>query len=109
MENAMPRYGILASHEPNSCPGANQQVREFAEAILVRMDEISKKHGVEMGELLHLDPSHMTFGTATAPSIEAVRDFVLEACLDQWNNVQVYPVTPVQELMQVMAERPRLY
>jgi hypothetical protein len=41
-----------------------------------------------------------------ADSIEAVRDFAMEAGLMAWNDLKINPITPVSELMDNMDKAP---
>jgi hypothetical protein len=44
-----------------------------------------------------------------APSIEAVTELVFATGLAQWNTVEVYPTTPVAELMARLDEFPIVF
>ena len=106
----MPQYVVLMDHTPQTCPGASKRVREFAsETLGSRVPELSAQLGVELRQALHLDPGHQTLLVVEAPSVEAVRDLVFEGGLSQWNDVRVYPTTPVAELMERSGGWPPLH
>jgi hypothetical protein len=98
----MPRYAILGDHTPLSCPGSSKSAEAFAaEALGEKLPQLAEKLGVKLeGPPLHLDPSHRTLILAEAPNAEAMRDFVMESGLSQFNNLDFYLVTPVPELIQ---------
>jgi hypothetical protein len=54
----------------------------------------------------HFDPEHFIIGMIEADSIEAVRDFAMEAGLMAWNDLKINPITPVSELMDNMDKAP---
>ena len=54
----------------------------------------------------HFDPEHFIIGMIEADSIEAVRDFAMEAGLIAWNDLKINPITPVSELMDNMDKAP---
>ncbi|HVV74727.1 MAG TPA: hypothetical protein VHC43_01730 [Mycobacteriales bacterium] len=105
----MPRYAVLGDHTPLACPGASKSAQAFAEeAMGKRMPEIAERLGVKLeGPPLHLDPSHRTLMLAEAPSAEVMRDFIFEAGLNQFNNLDFYMVTPIPEMIAKSAEWPK--
>jgi hypothetical protein len=44
-----------------------------------------------------------------APSVEAVAKLVYDSGLSQWNTVEVFPVTPVADLMARIDEFPIVF
>lgn len=105
----MPRYAILGDHPPTACPGASKGAQAFAEESLgQKLPAVAEKYGVQLeGPPLHLDPSHRTLMLAEAPTAEAMRDFLFEVGMNQFNNLDFYLVTPVPELVAKSAEWPK--
>ena len=99
-------YGIIATHEPATCPQANPKVREAVGADFPRLGEVLTQHAVSMLSAEHFDPEHLFVFRVEADSIEAVRDFVNTARLPQWNNCRIYPLTPLPELVEHLASLP---
>ncbi len=93
-------YVALVRHSPESCPGSNARIRERAEQALGKMEEIGKKHQVKPKSMHVLTPSHLVIFILEAPSIEAVRDFLIESGFDQWNDIELYPSQTPEEAMQ---------
>jgi hypothetical protein len=98
----MPVYAIRSNHESNNCPSTNSRVRDFAQRMMGgQMPKLMGELNVRFVlEPLHLDPGHEVIAVAEADSIETVCRLVQESGLAHFNNVQVYPTTPVAELMQ---------
>ncbi len=96
----MPTYVVIGDHTPQTCPGASKRVRDFAqEALGHKMGELAQQLEVEVRTMLHLDPGHKSIIVVDAPSIEAVTELSFESGFTQFNDVQVYPTTPIPELI----------
>ena len=106
MSTTRRRYGLTMTHPPNICPVANKASREAAVAGWKQIPSLSQKYGVKMLSFDHFDPEHFIVGMIEADSIEAVRDFAMEAGLMAWNDLKINPITPVSELMDNMDKAP---
>jgi hypothetical protein len=97
----MPQYVLIATHEADRCPASSARLRAAVEkAMMEDLPRASQELGVEFAVgPLHLDPGHTTIAVLNAGNIEAVSKLAFESGLTQWNTVQVYPATPVPELM----------
>jgi hypothetical protein len=107
----MPQYVIIADHTPDICPSSNAKVRARArEGIGEQLPKLAEEAGVKFEVApLHLDPGHRTISVVEAPNIETVTKLVYDIGLSQWNTVDVYPVTPVAELMARVDEFPIVF
>ncbi len=93
-------YVALASHSPEACPGSNAEVRKRAEQMMGKMEELGRKHQVKLQSAHVLSPKHLVVFIFEAPGIEAVRDFLQESGIAQWNDTELYPSQTMQEAMQ---------
>jgi hypothetical protein len=93
-------YGIIASHESDTCPSASKAARDASKKLLEQMPNLFQKYKMKMLSGDHFDPEHLSIIRVEADNVEAVRDFVNEAGLVQWNNVRIYPLTPIDKLIQ---------
>ncbi|HJU34946.1 MAG TPA: hypothetical protein VJ695_07475 [Nitrososphaera sp.] len=100
------RYGLTMTHPPNVCPLANKASREAAVAGWKQIPSLAQKYGLSVLSFDHFDPGHLIIAMFEADSIEAVRDFAMEAGLMAWNDLKINPVTPVSELMDNMDKAP---
>tara|TARA_Y100000310_G_C20270899_1_gene617962 strand:+ start:237 stop:377 length:141 start_codon:yes stop_codon:yes gene_type:complete len=41
-------YMVVATHGPETCPGANEEVRQKALGMGPRMEDVAKAHGVTL-------------------------------------------------------------
>ena len=99
-------YVALASHSPESCPGSNATVRERAQQTMAKMEEFGKKHQVQLKSAHVLGPKHMMVIVFEAPRIEAVRDFLQDSGMVQWNDTELYASQTLQEAMQAVSALP---
>ncbi len=99
-------YVALMRHSPESCPDSNAKVRERAQQALGKMEELGKKHQVKPKSMHVLAPTHMVVAIFEAASIEAVRSFLMEAGLAQWNDIELYLSQTPQEAMQAAGPPP---
>ena len=102
----MPQYAILGTHNPEGCPSSNRAVREFVKKGMPQFPGLAEKLGVKVTVNVHLDPRHMTFTLVEAPNAEAVRDLVFKSGLNAWNDMTIYPVSQVEDLMKRIDEFP---
>ena len=70
------------------------------------MEELERKHKVNLQSAHILAPSHLSVFIFEAPGIEAVRDFVQDAGLSQWNDIELHPSQSLQEAMQELGSLP---
>jgi hypothetical protein len=95
-------YGVIAAHDAITCPSSNKAARESSKKLLQQMPRLFQKYKLKMLSGEHFDPEHLTIIRVEADNIEAVRDFVNEAGLVQWNNVRIYPLTPIDKLIEMV-------
>jgi len=108
----MPSYVIIADHSPDICPSANARTRARAKEGLgpEALPKALADHGVSFVlEPMHLDPGHTTLAIVTAANIESVVRFANDTGLVQWNTVNVYPTTPIGELMANVDDTPAIF
>jgi hypothetical protein len=69
-----------------------------------------QKHGVKLLSDNILGPAHKAVLVLEAATIEAVREFIQETGLVQWNDVTIYPSLPIGETLKGAAlGRPPLF
>jgi hypothetical protein len=92
-------YVILGQHPPDLCPTSNAKTRERVQQMLTQMEAAQKKYQVSVLSGHVLGASHRMVVLTEAPSVEAVRDFVMETALVQWNTVEIYPSWALDEAL----------
>jgi hypothetical protein len=108
----MPRYLLLADHNPEVCPASNARSRARM------MEGLNPENAEKVAESLgletvfgpaHLDPSHRTLCVFESESVEAVNKWVIETGLFQWNTVEVCALTPIEEMMAITLAAPIVF
>jgi hypothetical protein len=94
------QYVILGQHPPDLCPTSNVKTRERVQQMMTQMEASQKKHQVSVLSGHVLGASHRMVVLTEAPNVEAVRDFVMETGLVQWNSVEIYPSWALDEAIQ---------
>jgi hypothetical protein len=94
------QYVILGQHPPDLCPTSNAKTRQRIEQMMTQMEAAQKRHQVSVRSGHVLGTSHRLVVFTEAPNVEAVRDFVMETGLIQWNSVEIYPAWDLDEAVQ---------
>lgn len=94
------QYIILGQHPPDLCPTSNARTRERVQQMLTQMEAAQQKHQVRVRSGHVLGASHRMVVFTEAPTVEAVRDFVMETGLVQWNSLEIYPAWDLDEAIQ---------
>ncbi len=83
------QFVITAEHEAQLCPTANATTRKMIQEGAAAMPELAEKLGVGIVTLNVFGPDHVIVGVVEAADVEAVREFLWQSCLIQWNKVRV--------------------
>jgi len=98
-ETSMTLFVVISSHSPDQCPISNEKARKAYGADPGPMMALAKKLGVRpiVGPLVSAE--HRTFVVMEAPKIEAVREFIVQSGLVQWNVNEIIHVIPQEEAL----------
>jgi hypothetical protein len=91
------QYVILGQHPPDLCPTSNTKTRERVGQMMTQLEAAQQRHQVRVLSGHVLGMSHRMVVLTEAPTVEAVRDFVMETGLVQWNSVEIYPSWALDE------------
>ncbi len=105
----MPKYVVISSHPPNSCPSGNKVLREVGEKLGADIPPMMQKHGIKAETMLHLDPGHKVLWVLEAPSAEKVRDFVYDAGLSRWNDFEFYLTSSFEDITKAVEHLPTIW
>jgi hypothetical protein len=101
----MPRYVAILEHSPDNCPTSNKAVRSAVEKLPSQLPAAMQKHNVKMLSDNVLGPTHKVVLILEAPNIEAVRNFIQDTGLVQWNETTVAPAVTIEETMKSIGMR----
>ena len=100
------QYVAIARHTADNCPSSSATIRDQAAQLPPKLEESGKKHKVNLQNVQILSPSHVMVLTFEAQGVEAVRDFIEDVGLQQWNEIDLNPSQSIQEAMQDLATLP---
>ncbi len=85
----MEQFALIATHPPDQCPTANETIRKFFLNRSPEMEKLGKKLGVEYLAGPLITTEHKSYSIVRAKNVEAVRNFLVESGLIQWNSIDV--------------------
>lgn len=93
-------------HTGSTCPSASKAARDASLRQFNKLPSLMQKYKVKMLSGEHFDPEHFMVVRVEADNVESVRDLVNESGLIQWNNVRIYPLTPLDKMLPVPTSWP---
>src|SRR6266496_4675639 len=103
------QFVIIAEHGPELCPMSNAKVRELMKQTAGDMRNLAEKLGVNLITTSVFGPDHVIHTVAEADNIEAVREFVVQSRLAQWNRTRIHATWPLEEAMRKADELPTVF
>ena len=105
----MPQYLIVGQHPPDLCPSANETVRTLSAEGAGQIPELAEKLGVTVLATYVPMNNHMVFAAVEADDMDAVREFAFQSRLGQWNTLELYQVSTLEEALTKVQELPTIY
>jgi hypothetical protein len=93
------QFVVVAEHAPELCPTSNAQTREMMKQGAKEMPNLAQKLGVDVVTLRVFGPDHIVLAVVEADDIEAVRNFVMESRLVQWNTTKIHATWSLEEAL----------
>jgi hypothetical protein len=103
------QYLIVAEHPPQLCPGANEQVRTLALDSANELPGLAEKLGVQLLATYVPMTSHHIYVAVEAEDANSVREFAWQGRLAQWNKVEIYQTSTLEEALTRVQEMPTVY
>lgn len=105
----MPQYLVVGQHPPDLCPSANETVRKHALEGAGEIPALAEKLGVKVLATYVPMINHHVYVAVEADDMNAVREFVWQGGLSQWNTTDVYQVSTLEEALGRVQEMPAIY
>ena len=105
----MPQYLVVGQHPPDLCPSANDKIRKLAAEGGKEMPGLAEKLGVKILATYVPMTNHQVYVAVEADDANAVREFVWQGRLGQWNTVEIYQVSTLDEALTRVQELPAIY
>lgn len=102
-------YVIVAEHQPEFCPTSNAKIREMLKQGAKEIPDLAKKLGIRIITLNVYGPDHVVLAVVEAPDIEAVRDFVMQSRLVQWNRTRIHATWSLEEALAKAESLPTIF
>ena len=93
------QFVVVAEHAPESCPTSNGQIRELMREGRQQIPDLAKDLGIEVITLRVLGPDHQLIAVVEAADIQAVREFLMQSRLVQWNTTTVRATWSMDEAL----------
>jgi hypothetical protein len=95
----MATFAVIAQHPPELCPTSNAKTRRMMEEDAPHIPQLAERLGVEIVTLRVFGPDHIVLAVVEADDIEAVRDFMFQSRLIQWNTTTIHPTYSLEEAL----------
>jgi uncharacterized protein with GYD domain len=103
------QYMIVAQHPPDLCPSANEKIRTLASEGAQEMPALAEKLGVKLLATYVPMTNHQVFVAVEADDADAVREFTFLGRLGQWNTVEIFQTSTLEEALTRVQELPTIY
>ena len=103
------QYLVIGQHPPNLCPASNETIRTLASEGGKEMPALAEKLGVKLLATYVPMNNHMVFAAVEADDMDSVREFAFQSRLGQWNTLELYQVSTLEEALTKVTELPTIY
>ena len=95
----MATFAVIATHPPELCPSSNAQTRRMMNEGAGQIPQQAERLGVTIVTLRVFGPDHIMLAVVDAADIEAVRDFMFQSRLVQWNTTSIHATYSLDEAL----------
>jgi len=103
------QYLVIGQHPPDLCPAANEKIRTLATEGGKEMPALAEKLGVKILATYVPMTNHMVVVAVEADDADKVREFAFQGRLSQWNTVEIYQTSTLEEALARVQEMPMIY
>jgi hypothetical protein len=93
----MATFAVIAQHPPELCPTSNARTRKMLNEGAAQIPQLADQLGIGIVTLRVFGPDHVVLAVVEANDIEAVREFVLQSRLIQWNTTEIHATYSMDE------------
>jgi hypothetical protein len=95
----MTTFAVISEHPPELCPSSNAQTRQMLNEGAGQIPQLAEQLGVNIVTLRVFGPDHIILAVVEADDIEAVRDFMFQSRLVQWNTTKIHATYSMEEAL----------
>jgi hypothetical protein len=103
------QFVVIAQHSPELCPTSNAKTREMLKEGATQIPELAKKLDLNILTIRVFGPDHIVLAVIEGDDIEAVRDFLFESRLVQWNTTKVHATYSLEEALEKAEALPTMF
>jgi uncharacterized protein with GYD domain len=103
------QYLVVGQHPPDLCPSANEKIRTLASEGAKEMPALAEKLGVKIQATYVPMTNHMVVVAVEADDADSVREFAFQGRLGQWNTIEIYQTSTLEEALTRVEELPTIY
>ena len=103
------QFVIIAEHAPELCPTSNAKIRDLMKQTATEIPSLAEKLGVNIVTTSVFGPDHVIHTVAEADNIEAVREFVMQSRLVQWNRTRIHATWSMEEALGKAEQLPTVF
>jgi len=103
------QYLVIGQHPPNLCPASNETIRKLAAEGGKEMPALAEKLGVKVLATYVPMTNHMVVVAVEADDADKVREFTFQGRLSQWNTVEIYQTSTLEEALTRVQELPTVF
>ncbi len=103
------QFVVLAEHPPHLCPTGNAKTREMMKQGAKELPTLAQRLGVQPITTRVFGGDHIVLTLVEANDIEAVREFIMQSRLVQWNTVKIYATWSLEEALEKADKLPTMF
>ncbi len=103
------QFVVIAEHPPELCPSGNAKTRQMLKQGAKEMPDLAKKLGLKIITMNVYGPDHVVLMVAEAADIEAVRNFIMQSRLVQWNTTKIHATWSLEEALAKVETLPTMF
>jgi hypothetical protein len=95
----MATFAVIAEHPAELCPTSNARTRRMMKEGAPQIPRLAEQLGIDIVTLRVFGPEHILLAVVEANDIEAVREFMFQSRLIQWNTTTVHATYSLEEAL----------
>jgi hypothetical protein len=105
----MTQFALVMTHPPDQCPTSNETIRKQFLNRAPDIQRLAKKSGVEFlaGPIISME--HKSVSIVKAGNVEAIREFLLDTGMIQWNSIEILPGVSMEEAREEIEKLKPIY
>jgi hypothetical protein len=103
------QFVIIAEHAPELCPTSNAKIRDLMKQTATEIPSLAQKLSVNIVTTNVFGPDHVIHTEAEADNIEAVREFIMQSRLVQWNTTRIHATWSLEEALDKADQLPTVF